>query len=656
MGRVIAAFLLTAGALVAGAQELAADTPSVTPAGATFTAPAGWRIATSGNMLLLHPPEPDSRVVIVEVDADDADGAVAAGWAAYRPDFKRPLKQALPIAPRDGWEQQQFYEYETSPNERLAVFATAARAGGAWTVVIVDASEPTLDKRWAPISLVRRSLRPKGYQRETFAERKAQAIDARRIAQMKAFVASGMEQLGIPGVAFSLIDRDKVVFLGGLGVREIGKPALVDADTLFLAASNTKAMTTLLLARLVDEKKIRWDQPVVQAYPAFKLGDAETTQRVLIKHLVCACTGMPRQDMEWLFRYRQNTPASSMTQLATMQPTSRFGEVFQYSDMMAAAAGYVGAALVAPGKELGAAYDGAMQTKIFRPLGMTRTTLDFAHAQKGNHARPHGDDIDGKPTVARMDLNHRIVPVRPAGGVWTSAHDLSKYVQMELARGKLPDGRPLVSEENVLARVMPQVVLSADVSYGMGLIVDRQWGIPVVRHGGSLAGYHSDMIWLPEHGIGAVILTNSDPGWRLRGPFLRRLVELVFDGKLEAEEQLRVVSLQRRIERTKMRERLAIPPHPPAVEQLARRYQNAALGEVVLRRQGVGVVLDAGAWHSKMATRKNEDGTTSLVTIDPTIEDIVFVTGMRDGKRTLVLRDAQHEYEFVEADAQLAPK
>ena len=97
----------------------------------------------------------------------------------------------------------------------------------------------------------------------------------------------------------------------------------------------------MLLAELVDENKLRWDQPVTEVYPSFKLGDAETTQKVLVKHLVCACTGLPRQDLEWLLNYGTATPASSLALLGTMQPTSRFGEVYQYSNLMAAAAGYV---------------------------------------------------------------------------------------------------------------------------------------------------------------------------------------------------------------------------------------------------------------------------------------------------------------------------
>ena len=637
----------------APARELAAaDSPRTTAAGATFTVPAGWTIATQGGLVVLDPPEGDSHLAIVDVEAKDAEAAVAAAWAAYKPDAKRPLRLATPGAPRNGWEERKSFEYETSPNERVVVVAGAWRAGKTWIVFILDATEPTAEKRGAPIGLVLQSLRPKGYSRESFAGKKAHPLDASRIATLKAFVEDGMKQYAVPGVGMSFLDGGKVVWEGGLGVKELGKPDKVDADTLFIAASNTKALTTLLLAELADEKKLGWNQPVTQVYPAFKLGDAATTKQVLVKHLVCACTGLPRQDMEWLFEYRSATPASALGLLGTMQPTSKFGEVFQYSNLMAAAAGFIGGSLSYPGRELGAAYDEAMQAKVFGPLGMKNTTFDFAKALKGNVAQPHGDDPDGKTVRARMDLNESIVPARPAGGVWTSARDLSKYVAMELAKGALPDGKRLVSEENLLARRAPQVAVGEDVTYGMGLFVDKKWGIPIVHHGGDLAGYHSDMIWLPEHGVGAVLLTNSDAGVSLRGPLLRRLVEVLFDGKPEAEEQIRVGVKQRAAAIAKVRERLVIPADASAAAKLAPRYASKALGDLAVKKgAGGAVVFDVGEWHSIVASRKNDDETISFITIDPTIEGFEFVVADKGGKRSLVLRDAQHEYVFDEAKA-----
>jgi CubicO group peptidase (beta-lactamase class C family) len=243
----------------------------------------------------------------------------------------------------------------------------------------------------------------------SFAGRKAQPLTPERVAQLKDFLQTSMRKLGVPGASLALIDHRQVIFEGGLGIRELGKATPVDANTLFIAASNTKGMTTLLLARLVDQNKIQWDEPVTHVYPSFKLGNADTTREVLIKHLICACTGLPRQDMEWLFEFRNATPASSLALLGTMQPTSRFGELFQYSNLMAAAAGYIGGHVCEPDRELGAAYDDAMQKMIFDPLGMTSTTFDMGRAQAGNHASPHSDDIDGNPAVAPMDfeLCHR---------------------------------------------------------------------------------------------------------------------------------------------------------------------------------------------------------------------------------------------------------
>ena len=632
----------------AASEKVEKDAPRATPAGATFTVPAGWAMTTKGSVVVLDPPEPDSHVAIVDVKAKDAEAAVAAGWAAYQPGFKRPLKISLSQDSRNGWEERKAFQYETSPNERAVVTAFTWRAGDAWTVVIIDGTEPTFEKRGGPLGLALQSLRPKGYSRESFAGKKANPLDDKRLATLKEFVANGMRMLDTPGVGLAFIDGGKTVWAGGLGVKELGKSDPVDADTLFLAASNTKALTTLLLAELVDEGKMSWDQPVTELFPAFKLGDEATTKQVQVKHLVCACTGMPRQDMEWLFEFRNETPASAIKMLGTMQPTSRFGEVFQYSNLMAAAAGFIGGSKAVPGKELGSAYDEAMRTKVLGPLGMKTTTFDFASALKGDVAQPHGDDVDGKVTRARMDMNYSIVPVRPAGGVWTSPRDLARYVEMELAKGMLPGGKRLVSAENLLARYKPNVIVGEDVTYGMALMVDTRYGVTVVHHGGDLAGYHSDMIWLPDHGVGAVILTNADSGVLIRGPLLRRLLEVLFDGKPEAEEMLKVAASQRKAAIAKERERLVVPADPAAVVKLATRYACNALGDVKVVKEGGATVFDAGEWKSSVASRKNDDGTISFITIDPTLAGFEFVVADKDGKRQLITRDAQHEYLFVE--------
>jgi CubicO group peptidase (beta-lactamase class C family) len=628
---------------------LTSDTAQKTAAGVTFTAPAGWSVnADNTSAISVLAPEGDLHVVVLDEQAADAATAAAQAWATYKPGFARTVRATADLPDSEGWTSGKQFAYETSPNERLAVAAIVRRAGDTWTVVLLDGAEATVGKRGAQIGLIIGSLKPGGFQRESFAGRKALPLTPERIEALRSFVEASMKKLDVPGAGFALIDQGKVVYEGGIGVKELGKPEPVDANTLFMAASNTKGMTTLLLAKLVDEKKLEWDEPVTKAYPEFKLADADITKQIEIKHLICACTGMPRQDFEWLFEYKKYKPASTFTLLSAMKPTSKFGEVFQYSNLMAAAAGYVAAQVLEPGGAPGAAYDRAMERQIFKPLGMSNTTFDMEKAQHGNFASPHSDDIDGKTRLIAMEQNYSVVPFRPAGGVWTSAHDMTQYALLELRRGKLADGRVFVSEENLLMRRQKQVPIGEDSIYGMGLEVNNHWGIPIVHHGGSLFGYKSDWMILPEAGIGAVLLTNSDRGGGLLEPLMRRLLEVVYDGKPEAVSIVDSDAANYQKIVAKERARLVFPAAADEAAKLGAHYVSAELGDLNVKTSGGQTVFVWDGGESRMATRKNDDGTISFVNADPPLSGFEFVRGDKDGKRTLIVRDAQHEYVFAE--------
>jgi len=631
-------------------EPIAADAPRTTAAGHTFTAPAGWTLYANGAIRVLEGPEKDIKLAFVDVShAADAADAVKQGWAAFDPKFSRPLHIAQDQPGRFGWESARSFVYETSPNEKRTVVAVTRKHGDAWVVTIIDGSDAAMERRGSQLGLAAGSLRPAGYARESFAGKTAHPLDAARIKVLTDFIEKAQKAADVPGVAIGLIDHGKVVFAGGFGVRELGKPGRVDANTLFMIASNTKALSTLLLSKEVDRGKFGWETPVTDVYPDFKLGDADTTKHVLMKHLVCACTGLPRQDLEWIFEFKDATPKSVMTLLGTFQPTSKFGEVFQYSNLMAAAAGYIGAHVLEPKKELGAAYDDAMKKEIFAPLGMRATTFDFKLALKNpDHASPHGEDVDGKVAVAPMALNYAIVAARPAGGAWSSVNDMLRYVQMELDKGKLPGGKTFVSEAPLLARRAPQVIVGEDHTYGMGLMVNSRWGVPVVHHGGDLIGYHSDMFWIPEAQVGGVILTNADPGVMLRGPFVRKLLEVLYDGEPEADADVMTGIERHKKAMVVERQRLVVPPDAGVVAKLAARYREKSLGNIEVSQKGKDTVFDFGEWRSTMASRKNDDGTISLFTIEPGAAGSEFVVGEKDGKRTLTTRDAQHEYVFVE--------
>jgi CubicO group peptidase (beta-lactamase class C family) len=627
-------------------EVLTADTPRTTVEGNKFIAPAGWRIEVHGPATILTAPEGDSRIALVDVRAQDADAAVAAAWKAYRPDAKWPLKVANDAPDKDGWSSIRGYSYQTSPNEKRSVSATARRRGEAWTVSIYDMEDAVGEKRGGQVALIFSRLLPKGYERETFAGKTAHKLDAKRIAELTRYVETGLQKLGVPGASMGIVQDGKVVFAGGFGVRELGTATKPDGETLYSIASNTKALTTLMLAKLLDEGKVTWDTPVTSLLPSFKLGDADTTSRVLVKHLICACTGLPRQDFEWLFEFKDMTPDGALKTLGTMKPTSKFGEMFQYSNPLAGAAGFAGGHVAFPKLELGAAYDEAMLTRVFRPLGMTATTFDFAQALKGNHAAAHAQDVTGKPARAVMELNYAVIPVRPAGGAWSNVRDMLKYVQMELDEGKLPDGTRYIAKDTLLARRAPQVSIGQDTTYGMGLIVDKTYGTPVVRHGGDLIGYHSDMMWLPEHNVGAVILTNGDPGWTLRNFLDRKLLEVLFDGQPQADADVAAQAKSYFEQLAAERKLFTVPADAAEAGKLAAGYANEALGRIDVRRNGAATVFDFGEWKSEVASRRNPDGTISFLTIAPGIIGLEFVVGSGP-KPTLVVRDAQHEYVFA---------
>jgi CubicO group peptidase (beta-lactamase class C family) len=628
-------------------EKLTADVSKTTVLGNAFVAPKDWTIRVKGDATILEAPEGDSWVALVDVRAKTAEEALAAAWKICKPDAKWPVKVTKDLPDRDGWSHRRAYEYLTSPNERRRVNALVLYSGTSWTVVVEDMADAVGEKRGSQVALALGRLLPKGYSRESFAGKKANVLDQARIAELGRFIEQGEKELGVPGVSLGLVQDGKLIFADGFGVKELNGSERPDGDTLFMVASNTKAMTTLLLAKLVEEHRMTWDTPVTQLMPSFRLGDAETTRSVRVKHLICACTGMPRQDLEWIFDYGKMTPASTLALLGTMQPTSKFGELFQYSNLMAAAAGYTGAFVLYPQTELGAAYDRAMQTYVFDPLQMTSTTFDSHRALAANHAGSHSQDVDSRTAKAMTAINDAIIPARPAGGAWSSVRDMLKYVSMELAEGRLPDGSTYISKEPLLARHAPQVYIGKDESYGMGLMVDKTYGVAVVHHGGDLTGYHSDMIWLPEQNVGAVILTNGDPGWLIRNRFRRKLLELLFDGHSEADAGLAADGKNYFSELAAERKLLTIPADANESAKLAKHYGNASLGDITVGRSGSATVFDFGEWKSEVGSRKNPDGTISFITTVPGAMGLEFVVGS-GAKQTLTIRDAQHEYVFEE--------
>jgi CubicO group peptidase (beta-lactamase class C family) len=240
-----------------------------------------------------------------------------------------------------------------------------------------------------------------------------------------------------------------------------------------------------------------------------------------------------------------------------------------------------------------------------------------------------------------------VYPHRPAGGAWSTTADMARYAQLELAKGVAPDGKRLVSEENLVERRKRGVLVSEDTWYGMGLFERVAWGVPVVTHGGTLLGYHSNFYVLPEAGIGAVVLTNADPGAYLLGPFLRRLLEVVYDGKAEAAQEVEAAAARLKAQAKERRKRLTVPGDPAVLAGLAAKYRSS-VGTITLSDRNGQKWVDAGFIEGPVATRANPDGTVSLVSAGPGAIALEALIGKKDGARSLTVRDAQHEYVYTE--------
>jgi hypothetical protein len=157
----------------------------------------------------------------------------------------------------------------------------------------------------------------------------------------------------------------------------------------------------------------------------------------------------------------------------------------------------------------------------------------------------------------------------------------------------------------------------------------------------------SNFFFVPDAGVGGVILTNADSGWTVATAVMRRTLEVIYDGTPEAEEDLLSGVRQTRASLTGEQRGWKVPPEPAEVKRLTRSYRNAALGDIVVREGNDEVVFQFGGWKSRMAGKVNPDGTTSFVSIDPGVRGFEFNAPVASGAYTrLRLRDPQHVYEY----------
>ena len=327
-----------------------------------------------------------------------------------------------------------------------------------------------------------------------------------------AYVAKAAKDWKVPGLAIAIVKDDSLVFAMGYGVAELGKPAPATEHTRFAIGSTTKAMTTAALAMLVDEGKLKWDDKVIDYLPELRLYDAYATRELTVRDLLTHRTGLPNTDLFWTFRENQYTIPEMVQRLRYIRPNSSFRSNWDYQNVVYS----IGGLLVE--RISGKPWQDFIRTRIFAPLGM-------------RESEPLVADIIGKPDVAipHRDIRDtvKVVPYRttdavaPAGSVYSSVSDMSRWMRFMLDSGRVGTTRlikPATFEEIVAPQIRApmdqypalQVSKPHFFSYALGWFVQDYHGETVWMHTGSIDGMSAIIGLLPEQKVGVYVLANLD--------------------------------------------------------------------------------------------------------------------------------------------------
>jgi CubicO group peptidase (beta-lactamase class C family) len=327
------------------------------------------------------------------------------------------------------------------------------------------------------------------------------------------FVNQALKDWKVPGAAVAVVQGDKVILLKGYGYRDLEKQLPVTQDTLFAIGSITKSFTVTTLGMEMDEGKVDWDKPVRDYLPAFKMYDPVLTEQMMIRDLITHRSGLPRHDMVW---YSSDFSREDIiSRLRYLEPNKPLRSTFQYNNLMFMTAGYIAGLLNSK------TWEDTIRERILSPLGMKGTNFSLKDSQSSpDFALPYRKGNDVKAEVKRMPFDEQCpdrCAIGPAGEINSSVADMSRYVLFHLNKGKL-EGKALLSENNAIQMQTPQMVLQgtpdykeeSEASYGMGFFISQYRGHKRVEHGGNLDGFSAELAFLPNDGIGVVVLTNLD--------------------------------------------------------------------------------------------------------------------------------------------------
>ena len=420
-----------------------------------------------------------------------------------------------------------------------------------------------------------------------------------------AYVAKAVRDWKVPGLAVAVVRNDSVLFAKGYGLRTVGTDQRVDAGTRFAIGSTTKAMTAVALGMLVDEGKVKWDDPVQKHLPWFAIGDPWVSREITVRDLLTHRAGLPNADLLWTDG--RWSPAEVTRRIRTLKPVYSLRSGFIYQNVMYAVAGDVIAAAS------GMSYVEFLRTRIFAPLGMTATEPTLAGVEgKPNVATPHGHAGDSLVVVQ----NRPVDPVAAAGSVWSSVTDMSKWMRFILDSGRVA-GKPVLKAATLAEILTPQTIAPLSMypttsvirprffTYGLAWFLHDYAGNAVAMHTGSINGMSAIIGLLPDKRMGVYVLANVDHT-ELRHALMYRAFD-AFGGtggakprdwsaeflKLYGDIEARQVAAQRSAE-----QRRATNTKPSlGLERYVGAYVDSTYGDMVISMQD-------GALHAAYGPRR----------------------------------------------------
>jgi CubicO group peptidase (beta-lactamase class C family) len=333
------------------------------------------------------------------------------------------------------------------------------------------------------------------------------------VAAVDAVVARTLKAFDVPGISVAVVKDGQVVLAKGYGVSSLATKAPMDANTLVGIASNSKAFTAAALGLLVDEGKLRWDDKVTDYIPEFRMYDpyvtAEFTVRDLLTHR--SGLGLGAGDLMMFPDSADFTLKDIIHNLRYFKPVSSFRSKFDYDNNLYLVAGEVVARIS------GQSWDDFVTVRLLKPLGMSRTATGYARLPDPTNVIDAHGPVDGHVQVIQRD---RSTLLGPAGGIYSSVNDLSKWALMLLGGPGAPT--PLLQPRTQWELWSPQTILPVGPgptpynthfsAYGLGWFLNDARGYKVVSHTGGEIGMVTKVQLVPELHLGIIVLTNQESG------------------------------------------------------------------------------------------------------------------------------------------------